>query len=50
MPGGFARACPTIMRPGEIELSGYVGYTREIASGTDIDVGCSSTAIPTTRR
>lgn len=37
--GGFASSLSDDMRPGEIELSGYVGYTREIASGTDIDLG-----------
>lgn len=37
--GGFASTLSDDERPGEVELSGYVGYTREIASGTDIDVG-----------
>jgi uncharacterized protein (TIGR02001 family) len=37
--GGFASSLSDDLRPGEIELSGYVGYTREVASGTDIDVG-----------
>jgi len=37
--GGFVSTLSDGPRPGEIELSGYVGYTREIASGTDIDVG-----------
>ena len=37
--GGFASTLSDNLRPGEIELSGFVGYTREIASGTDVDVG-----------
>jgi uncharacterized protein (TIGR02001 family) len=37
--GGFVSTLSDNLRPGEIELSGYVGYTREIASGTDVDVG-----------
>jgi len=37
--GGFFSTLSDDPSPGEIELSGYVGYTREIASGTDIDVG-----------
>jgi uncharacterized protein (TIGR02001 family) len=37
--GGFVSTLSDNLRPGEIELSGYVGYTREIASGTDIDLG-----------
>jgi uncharacterized protein (TIGR02001 family) len=36
---GFASSLSDDIRPGEYELSGYVGYTREIAAGTDIDVG-----------
>lgn len=37
--GAFASTLSDELRPGEIELDGYVGYTREIAAGTDIDVG-----------
>ena len=37
--GGFVSTLSDDILPGEIELSGYVGYTREIASGTDIDLG-----------
>lgn len=37
--GGFASTLSDDLRPGEIELSGYVGYTREILPATDIDVG-----------
>ena len=37
--GGFVSTLSDDMRPGEIELSGYVGYTREILPATDIDVG-----------
>ena len=37
--GGFVSSLSDDLRPGEVELSRYVGYTREIASGTDIDVG-----------
>jgi uncharacterized protein (TIGR02001 family) len=37
--GGFASTLSDDLRPGEIELTGYVGYTREIASGTEIDLG-----------
>jgi uncharacterized protein (TIGR02001 family) len=37
--GGFASTLKDDTRPGEIELSGYVGYTREILPSTDIDIG-----------
>lgn len=37
--GGFASTLTDDLRPGEFELSGFVGYTREVSSGTDIDVG-----------
>jgi uncharacterized protein (TIGR02001 family) len=37
--GGFASTLSDDPRPGEIELSGYVGYTREILPATDLDVG-----------
>jgi uncharacterized protein (TIGR02001 family) len=37
--GGFVSSLSDGLRPGAVELSGYVGYTREIASGTEIDVG-----------
>jgi uncharacterized protein (TIGR02001 family) len=37
--GVFASTLSDDLRPGEIEIDGFIGYTREIASGTDIDVG-----------
>ena len=37
--GVFGSTLSDDLRPGEIELDAYVGYTREIASGTDLDVG-----------
>lgn len=37
--GGFVSTLSDDIRPGEFELSGYAGYTREIAAGTDVDVG-----------
>lgn len=37
--GGFASTLSDDIRPGEYELSGYVGYTRQILPGTDVDVG-----------
>ena len=37
--GAFFSTLSDSFPAGEVELSGYVGYTREIASGTDIDVG-----------
>lgn len=37
--GGFASTLSDDSFPGDIELSGFVGYTREILPGTDIDVG-----------
>lgn len=36
---GFVSTLSDDLRPGEIELSGDVGYTREILPATDIDVG-----------
>ena len=39
MRGVFASTLTDSLRPGEIELSGYVGYTREILPATNLDVG-----------
>lgn len=37
--GAFFSTLTDSLRPGEIELSGYVGYTTEIMTATDLDVG-----------
>ena len=37
--GVFASTLSDNLRPGEYELTGFVGYTRQIASATDVDVG-----------
>lgn len=37
--GAFASTLTEGMRPGEYEISGYLGYSREILPATDIDVG-----------
>lgn len=47
--GGFASTLSDDLRPGEVELSGYVGYTREISPGTDIDVGVQLYGYPDNR-
>ena len=44
--GVFASSLSDNLRPGEIEVDGFVGYTREIASGTDIDVGVQFYGFP----
>jgi len=44
--GVFGSTLSDDIRPGEIELDAYVGYTREIASGTDIDVGLQFYGFP----
>ena len=44
--GAFASSLSDDLRPGEIELDGFVGYTREIASGTDLDVGIQLYGFP----
>ncbi|HEY0117011.1 MAG TPA: TorF family putative porin [Allosphingosinicella sp.] len=44
--GAFGSTLSDDMRPGEIELDGFVGYTREIASGTDVDVGLQFYGFP----
>ena len=44
--GVFASTLSDNLRPGEIEVDGFVGYTREIASGTDVDVGVQFYGFP----
>jgi len=44
--GGFASTLSDDLRPGEFELSGYVGYMREIMPATDIDVGVQLYGFP----
>jgi uncharacterized protein (TIGR02001 family) len=44
--GVFASTLSDAIRPGEFEIDAFVGYTREVASGTDVDVGVQFYGFP----
>jgi uncharacterized protein (TIGR02001 family) len=44
--GVFASTLSDELRPGEIELDGFVGYSREIASGTQAEAGVQFYGFP----
>ncbi len=44
--GVFASTLTDNLRPGNLELSAYAGYSREIATATELDVGVQYYAFP----
>lgn len=44
--GIFASTLTDNLRPGNLELAAYAGYTREIATATELDVGVQYYAFP----
>lgn len=44
--GVFASSLADRGRPGGLELAGYVGYAREVTSGTDVDLGVQLYTFP----